>query len=204
LAADVLKDKSIAEKPAKLATYAGIVEYQSKYLHNQIDKLLRFAYTDSGQLHLDKEEVDVHELLKEAVNNLTPLINEKKAILEYHLDATTHKIKADKDYMLIVITNLLDNAIKYAKEPVIRISTVNNSKGIVFSVQDNGPGIEQSEMKKLFRKFYRVQNGDTYTTKGFGIGLSFVKTILDAHSGKIKIASTPGEGSTFIIEIPFY
>jgi two-component system phosphate regulon sensor histidine kinase PhoR len=204
LAADVLKDGAIASKPEKLGIYAGIVENQAHYLHNQIDKLLQFAYTESGQLHLDKKEVDLHLLIKEAVHNLAPLISEKKATLQYDLGAAPSSLLADRDYLLIVITNLLDNAIKYAREPVILISTFNSVRSLILSVRDNGIGIEQHELKKLFRKFYRVRRGDTYTTKGFGIGLSFVKKILDAHGGKIKIDTKPGEGSTFIMEIPFH
>ena len=204
LAAEVLKDETIASKPAKLSTYAGIVEYQAQYLHSQIDKLLQFAYTESGQLHLNKHNVDFHKLIEEAVNNLAPLISEKKAYIEYNLQATKSILEADKDYMLIVITNLLDNAIKYSKNPAITVLTTSNDNSLIFSVKDNGIGIEQNEVKKLFRKFYRVRSGDTYTTKGFGIGLSFVKTIVDAHNGKIKIETLPGHGSDFIIEIPFH
>ncbi|MEO6611250.1 MAG: HAMP domain-containing sensor histidine kinase [Chitinophagaceae bacterium] len=204
LAADVLKDDTISSRPEKLSTYAGIVENQAHYLHHQIEKLLQFANTESGHLHLDIQEVDIHDLVKEAVHNLAPLISEKKARLEYDLQAMPPVLRADRDYLLIVITNLLDNAIKYAREPVIRISTVTTTRSLLLSVKDNGIGIEQNELKKLFRKFYRVRRGDTYTTKGFGIGLSFVKKILDTHNGKIKIETKPGEGSIFIIELPFH
>jgi two-component system phosphate regulon sensor histidine kinase PhoR len=204
LAAEVLKDDTIAARPEKIHTYGSIVGNQAHYLHNQIEKLLRFAYTESGQLHLEKKEVDIHDLVKEAVHNLAPLISDKKARLEYDLRADPSVLSADRDYLLIVITNLLDNALKYAKEPVILISTAATSRGLILSVRDNGIGIEQHEVKKLFRKFYRVRKGDTYTTKGFGIGLSFVKKILDAHAGKIKIETRTGEGSIFIIEMPFH
>jgi two-component system phosphate regulon sensor histidine kinase PhoR len=202
LAADVLKDKNIIEKPDKLAIYAGIVEYQSHYLHSQIDKLLQFAYTESQKLWLKKETVNIHQLLRDAVINLEPLIGERKAVLQYELNATNPVLQADKNYILIVITNLLDNAIKYAKEPRILIATKNRNTSLIFSVTDNGIGIDEKEIKKLFKKFYRIRSEDTYTTKGFGLGLTFVKTILDAHRGKIKIESVPGRGSSFIVELP--
>ena len=203
LAADVLKSKAISEKPDKLAIYAGIVEYQAHYLHSQIDKLLQFAYTESRKLHLKKERVDIHQMIRDAVINLEPLIGERKAALHYQLNAINPVLQADKDYLLIVITNLLDNAIKYSKEPHITIATSNVNSNLQFLVTDNGIGIDKKEIKKLFKKFYRIRNGDTYTTKGFGLGLAFVKTILEAHNGKIKIESVPGKGSSFIVEIPF-
>ena len=202
LAAEVLKSDTIIEKPDKLAIYAGIVEYQAHYLHSQIDKLLQFAYTESRQLHLKKEMVDIHQLIRNAVINLEPLIGKKKAALQYELKATTPTLQADKDYILIVITNLLDNAIKYSKEPHILIATKSINGILQLSVTDNGIGIEEKEIKKLFKKFYRIRRGDTYITKGFGLGLAFVKTIIDAHGGKISIQSLPGKGSSFIVEFP--
>jgi two-component system, OmpR family, phosphate regulon sensor histidine kinase PhoR len=203
LAADVLKNKNIIEKPDKLVTYAGIVEYQANYLHSQIEKLLQFAYTESGKLHLKKEAVDIHQLIHESVINLAPLISDKNAELHYSLDAVNSIVQCDRNYMLIVITNLIDNAVKYSKYPVITIATRNDKQGLQFSIKDNGIGIEKRHIKKLFKKFYRVRSGDLYIAKGFGIGLTFVKKILDSHGGEIKIKSEPGEGSTFIVELPF-
>jgi two-component system phosphate regulon sensor histidine kinase PhoR len=203
LAADVLKNKNIIEKPDKLVTYAGIVEYQANYLHSQIEKLLQFAYTESGKLHLKKEAVDIHQLIHESVINLAPLISDKNAELHYSLNAVNSIVQCDRNYMLIVITNLIDNAVKYSKYPVITIATRNDKQGLQFSIKDNGIGIEKRHIKKLFKKFYRVRSGDLYIAKGFGIGLTFVKKILDSHGGEIKIESEPGKGSTFIVELPF-
>lgn len=202
LAADVLKNPAIIDKPEKLTTYAGIVEYQSAYLHGQIEKLLKFANIESRQLHLSKEKVNIHELIHEAVSNLAPLIGEKKAQLKLELNAESPFFVADRDYIIIVITNLLDNAIKYSKQPAIIIRTRNKGNSIIFSVSDNGIGIEKKQIKKIFRKFFRLRQGDTYAAKGFGIGLSFVKKIVAAHGGRIKIESTPGKGSDFTVELP--
>jgi two-component system, OmpR family, phosphate regulon sensor histidine kinase PhoR len=202
LAADVLKDENIASKPGRLATYAGIVEYQSNYLHSQINKLLQFAYAESGKLHLKKEPVDIHELIHEAVNNLAPLISEKKARLDYKFEAAKHVLQADRDYILIVITNLVDNALKYSGNPEIIISTQSDNEWVTIAVKDNGIGIAEGEMKKLFRKFYRVRMGDVYATKGFGLGLAFIRRILRAHKGKILVESKEGTGSIFTIKLP--
>ena len=202
LAADVLSDESILSKPAKLATYAGIVKYQAGYLQSQIERLLKFAYTESRQLHLKKEDTNIHELILEAAANLEPLISKKEVQIHYALNAANPVVKAGRNYMLIVITNLLENAIKYSKEPHVSVATKDGKQGFFFSVTDNGIGIDKKEIKKVFLKFYRAGSGDTYTTKGFGLGLAFVKMILDAHGGKIKVESTPGTGSIFSVELP--
>ena len=202
LAADVLKNPAIIEKPEKLATYAGIVGYQAAYLQSQTEKLLNFAYTESRQLHFTKEKVNIHELVEEAVNNLAPLIQERKALITLELNAEDPFLSANKDYLIIVIINLLDNAIKYSKEPRIVIITKNNDDRIILSVKDNGIGIEKDQIKKVFDKFFRIRKEDTYTSKGFGLGLSFVKKIVTAHGGKIKVESEPGKGSDFTVELP--
>lgn len=202
LAADVLKNPAITEKPEKLATYAGIVEYQAAYLKSQTEKLLNFAYTESRQLNFSKEKVNIHELVQDAVNNLAPLIQERSAKIELDLNAEDPFLVANKDYLIIVIINLLDNAIKYSKEPRITIATKNTGGRMIVSVKDNGVGIEKKQIKKVFKKFFRIRKEDTYISKGFGIGLSFVKKIVAAHDGKIKVESEPGKGSNFTIELP--
>jgi len=202
LAADVLKDPEISKKPDKLATYAGIVEYQSAYLHTQIENLLRFANAESHHLRLRKEKINLHELIEEAITNLTPLIIEKRASLKFHPCSSDPCLMADRDYLVIVIMNLIDNAVKYSKDPTVSITTKNTTGFIDLSIQDNGVGIEPKELKNIFKKFFRLQNGEIYPAKGFGIGLSFVKKIVKAHGGLIKVMSSPGRGSNFIIELP--
>ncbi|MEI9942961.1 MAG: HAMP domain-containing sensor histidine kinase [Chitinophagaceae bacterium] len=203
LAADVLKNPAIVDKPEKLATYAGIVEYQSGYLQHQIEKLLKFANAEASHLHLSKEKVNIHALIEEAVANLTPLINQSNTQLTFEFNAKDPFLIADKDYLVIVITNLIDNAIKYSRSPKILIHTGNTANSLFFSIKDNGIGIESKNINKIFKKFFRFHKGDeTYPAKGFGIGLSFVKKIVDAHGGKIKVDSSPGTGSEFTIELP--
>lgn len=202
LAADVLKNPGIADKPEKLATYANIVGHQSSYLHSQIEKLLKFAHAESRQLHLDKKRTNIHDLIREAVAYLTPLIDERKSQVTLELNANNPWLVADHEYLVIVITNLIDNAIKYSKDPVITIRTASTDDSVILSVQDNGIGIEKNQINMIFEKFFRVRQGETYTAKGFGIGLSFVKKIINAHNGKIKIESIPSRGSNFTIELP--
>lgn len=203
LASEVLGKPTIVEQPRKLTTYAGIVAHQSHHLRNQIERLLRLAFTDSTGIQLDREEVDIHSLIEEAVTNLDPLIQEKKAVIRYDLQATEVSIKADRNYLIIVLVNLIDNALKYARDPEVRIATRRTSNQLAISVSDNGMGIEKKYLKKIFRKFYRIKKEDIYNSKGFGIGLSFVKQIMEQHGGTIRAESEPGQGSTFTIYLPY-
>lgn len=204
LAADVLKNPSIVEKPEKLNTYANIVKHQSNYLQSQIERLLQFAHTESRRLHLTKEKVNIHDLVQEAVSNLAPLIAEKNSQLTLELGASDPFLEADRDYLIIVITNLIDNAIKYARQPSIVITTKNAGNRLSFTVKDNGTGIESKQIKNIFNKFTRVKNGETYSAKGFGLGLSFVKKIVTAHGGEVKVKSIPSKGSEFTIVLPIH
>lgn len=202
LAAEVLKEQSINTKPEKLATYADIVAQQAEHLRKQIETLLKYSNTEAEKLHLRIEKLNVHDIVKSAVANLEPLITKTNAVLTLELNAADPFLQGDKDYLVIVIVNLIDNAIKYSRDPKIIVETANSNGKILLSVSDNGIGIPQKQIKKIFKKFYRFHQGDTYQAKGFGIGLSFVRKIVLAHDGKIKIESIPGIGSKFIIELP--
>lgn len=202
LAAAVLANPATANKPDKLARYASIVQYQGKYLQDQIERLLRHTQSETNSLRLHKQPVDLHELIQEALNNLHPLIGEKNAQIDCLLDADHHVLLADKGYLLVVITNLVENALKYSLHPQIIIQTKNEDNRIVFSVKDNGRGIEKRYRQKIFRKFYRVPVKDEMPARGFGLGLAFVKRIVLAHSGSIKVDSIPGIGSDFQTSLP--
>jgi two-component system phosphate regulon sensor histidine kinase PhoR len=202
LAAEVLEKPDIAQKPERLSKYAAIVKYQGKYLQDQIERLLRQAYSESNNLQLHKKNVNLHHLIEEAVNNLQPLIEEKKASIQFEFEATESELLADHGYLLIVVTNLVENALKYSKDPRVIIHTENDDNEIILSVKDNGRGIDKKYFHKIFRKFYRVPNGEQIAARGFGLGLSFSKRIVEAHHGKIKVESIPGIGSNFIITVP--
>ena len=202
LAAEVLTNPTTARRPEKLARYAAIVQYQGNYLQEQIERLLRHAYSESNSLHLKKRKTDLHEVIEEALNNLHTLVSSRHARVSNCLRAEDPFIIADKGYLLIVITNLIENALKYAKDPEILISTRNNSSGIFLSVKDNGKGIEKKYRNKIFKKLYRVPNGEQVSERGFGLGLAFVKRIVQAHRGRIAVKSTPGVGSEFEIFLP--
>ena len=202
IAADVLQQPNIAEKPDRMKNYASIIGEQTTHLQAQVQRLLEIAYTDRSKLPLEKESLDANELLQQAINDLHPLIEQKNVVINTSFTQTGNIINADKAYLLLTFINLIENAIKYAVHPVIDISTVEEGSDLLIAIKDNGIGIAKEHQKKIFERFYRIPEGELHTAKGFGLGLNFVKKVIDAHNGKIEVDSEPGKGSTFIISIP--
>ncbi len=202
IAADVLQQPNIAEKPDRMKNYANIIGEQTSHLQAQVQRLLEIAYTDRSSLPIEKEQLDVNALIQQAINDLHPLIEQKNVTITTSFASSGHIINADKSYLLLALINLVENAIKYSRTPVIIISTADNGSEFYISVKDNGIGIAKEHQKKIFERFYRVPEGELHTVKGFGLGLNFVKKVIDAHGGKIEIESEPGKGSTFMIKIP--
>ncbi len=202
IAADVLQQKNIIEKPDKLKNYAGIINEQTLHLQSQVQRLLEIAYTDRSRLPLEKEKFDVNALIKESINDLQPLIEQKNAIVKTNFSTGEAIIHADKSYLRLCLINLIENAIKYADAPVIEIRTNTEANHLNIAITDNGIGIAAVHQKKIFERFYRIKDGELHTHKGFGLGLSFVKKVVDTHKGKIEVSSEPGLGSIFTIKLP--
>lgn len=202
IAADVLKQKNIVEKPDKLQNYAGIIHEQTSHLQSQVERLLEIAYTDRSSLPLEKEKFNLNLLIKESINDLQPLIEQKHAIVNTNFPMPDMIINADKSYLRLCLINLIENAIKYAATPVIDVSTRMESHFFCIDVKDNGIGIATEHQKKIFDRFYRITDGELHTSKGFGLGLNFVKKVIDTHKGKIEVSSEPGKGSNFTIKLP--
>lgn len=202
VASDVLQQKNILEKPERLKNYAGIISDQTSHLQAQVQRLLEIAYTDRSSLPLEKENFDINMLIREAINDLQPLIEQKNASINTNFEIPSIMIKADRSYLRLCFINLIENAIKYSSNPVIRINTRLKGSDIVISVKDNGIGIAKVHQKKIFDRFYRIKEGELHTSKGFGLGLNFVKKVIDTHNGKIELESEPGKGSDFTIIIP--
>jgi len=198
----VLQQKNIVEKPERLSNYAGIISEQTSHLQAQVQRLLEIAYTDRSSLPLEKENFEVNTLIREAINDLQPLVEQKNAVIKTSFSIPEILVKADRSYLRLCFINLIENAIKYASAPVIQVSTGLKGTDLVVSVADNGIGIAQEHQKKIFDRFYRITEGELHTSKGFGLGLNFVKKVIDTHNGKIELESEPGKGSTFTIIIP--
>lgn len=200
ISSDLISNPKVLEKPDTILKYANIIKTQNNRLKNQIDKVLQMAVMDRGKLKLSKESVDLHQILREAVQNFS-LREEAKISCE--LDAQTPLLLADKVHLTNIIYSLLDNATKYTeKPPEIFIQTRQHKQQVILSIQDNGIGISKEHQRKIFDKFFRVPTGNVHNVKGFGLGLNYVKLIIKAHKWRIGLESTPGVGSTFTIKMP--
>lgn len=203
LASEMLKNKSVAENPGKRDRYAQIIHDENKRLGNQVEKVLQMAVMDKGDLNLNIQDISVNDLILKAVDKVNLQIESKHGKLETDFSENDLVIEADQLHFTNIIFNLLDNAIKYSKEiPEIKIASNDLGDRVAISVSDKGIGMNKDEKKRIFEKFYRVSTGNIHDVKGFGLGLSYVKAILDAHGGSIKLLSQPGKGSTFIVIFP--
>jgi two-component system phosphate regulon sensor histidine kinase PhoR len=184
--------------------YIQIIGDENHRLGEMAEKILQTAILEKGNLHLRPEAIDMHELISDAIHKIAIQIEIRDGIITESLLADHPVIKADKVHLSNVIFNLLDNANKYSpRKPQIMVSTVDAENGIYISVHDKGMGISKANLKKIFEKLYRVPTGDVHNVKGFGLGLSYVKFIVEKHGGSISVESDPGKGSTFTMFLPY-
>lgn len=202
IASEVLSQDSIARQPDRLERYAAIIHNQTEHLQNQVERLLRTASIDSKDLPIRKEPIDAQKLIEEALSKVQPLIDQKKARVEVKMEDAGGTVEADRAHLELALVNLLENALKYSADPHIVVQSGHFEDDFFISVKDNGVGIEKQYLKNIFKKFYRVPTGDIHNVKGFGLGLNFVKRIIDAHKGKIQVNSLPGIGTEFRLFIP--
>ena len=203
VSAEVLKDPGIIHQPERLRNYAGIIEKENIRLKQQVERVLLMARLDKEAMDLKKERVDVHQIIVDSIRHHTMALQERKGVVDSQLAATQFNIEADKYHLTSVFNNLIDNAIKYCKEiPHITIRTSDRGQGCLIEVMDNGIGISQEHQRRVFKKFYRVPTGNIHDVKGFGLGLSYAKTVVEAHGGEISLESELGKGCSFRIYIP--
>jgi two-component system phosphate regulon sensor histidine kinase PhoR len=202
LGLEVLSNPNIISQPEKIAKYTAVMRTQTDYLKHHLENLMLVIRADARILRFKKEKVIINNLVKDAVHQLSMVASQKNATFEFHLEGHDTPIQADRNNMFLVIVNLLSNAIKYSKLPHIILTTTVEGGNYVLRVQDNGIGIEAKYMKNLFRKFYRVPSGDKHDTKGLGLGLYFVKKIIEMHNGSVEVKSEVNKGSEFKLIIP--
>ena len=203
LSTEVLKDPGIVTQPERLLNYTTIIEKENSRLKQHVERVLQMARLDKEDIGLKKESVDVHGIIQDALKNNAHLLEECNGEVALHFKAANSIVKADRLHLTNVFNNLIDNAIKYSEgAPLISISTKTEGRCISIEVKDNGIGISAENQKRVFQKFFRVSTGNVHDVKGFGLGLSYVKTVVEAHKGTIKLESAPGKGSTFTIALP--
>ena len=204
LAVEALQDQQVAQHPEFLARYLGIIREENARLGSQVEKVLQIATLDKKDFQLTLEPINLHEIIQKAAVSILPVVQKREGTITQHLNATQPIISADRHHLTNIITNLIDNANKYSPEsPVITIRTENNTQGITLSVTDQGMGMSKEELSRVFEKFYRVPTGNRHDVKGFGLGLSYVKSMVEAHQGRVLATSTLGKGSTFTVYLPY-
>jgi two-component system phosphate regulon sensor histidine kinase PhoR len=204
LACEVLSDKTIQKSPERVDNFIKMIGDENKRLSVLVENILQTAILDKGELKLRIQDVNIHSIIENVIVNIRLQVENKEGDLITNLSARNPIIKGDRLHITNIIFNLVDNALKYSIEkPEIKISTKNNYSGILITVEDNGIGISKENQKRIFDTMYRVPTGNIHNVKGFGLGLSYVKTVVEKHGGTISVDSTLGKGSIFTIALPF-
>jgi len=203
LALDAIKNPKIINDNEKVLRYVKMIRDENKRMHTQVENVLRISKLDKNQLDVSKDKVDIHDIIEEAITHIDLLVKNKNGTIKIDLGAGFTEVLANEFHLTNVIVNILDNAIKYSEDtPKIDISTVNTNKQIIIKIKDKGIGMSKNVQKNVFKKFYREERGNIHNVKGHGLGLSYVKKIIEIHQGEIHVESEKGIGSTFIVKLP--
>lgn len=203
LASEALQEESVYSSRETMLRYVGVIQQESKRLGIQVEKVLQLASMDKESISFDKKEVIMNSIITVAVDRAIFQIEEKRGELKVQLLDSNLEIVADETHLANAIFNLLDNAIKYsAGPPKIELSAIADNDRIIINIKDNGIGLSKNQQEDIFEKFYRVPTGNLHDVKGFGLGLNYVKYVIEGHKGKINVSSKLGKGSTFSLELP--
>jgi len=204
VSSEVLMNPDISKNPKRLREYANIIYDENNRLKTQVERVLQMAVLEKGDFQLKKSSTDMHGLIKEVATKFELEIKNRNGSLNLMLSAESFNVKVDVVHITNVLSNLLDNAIKYSPESLeIAITTGVRKDGLVIVIADKGLGLSTEEQKHVFDQFYRVQTGDIHDVKGFGLGLNYVNIMVKAHGGRIDVQSEKGRGSTFELWLPF-
>jgi two-component system phosphate regulon sensor histidine kinase PhoR len=203
LAIDSIRNPKIIGDRDKVIRYSEMIRQENKRMHAQVENVLRISKLEKNQLDLSKDVIDLHDIIEDAVSHVSLIIRDRGGSIKKNLEAKQTEILASRFHMTNVITNILDNAIKYSNEaPKIKIETVNAGSNVVLKITDNGIGMSKNVQRKVFNKFYREETGNIHNVKGHGLGLSYVKSIVEKHQGHVYLESEKGKGSTFTVKLP--
>lgn len=203
LALDAIKNPKIFDDKEKVSRYLQMIRDENKRMHAQVENVLQISKLDKKELDIVKEQADIHQIIENAVEHVHLIIEARQGSLTRHFHAQRTTALLNDMHFTNVIVNILDNAIKYSPdEPLIDIYTENVKDFIMIKIRDRGLGMSKTTLKRIFEKFYREHTGDIHNVKGHGLGLAYVKRIIDDHNCHIYVESEKGKGSTFIIKMP--
>ena len=204
LAADTITNSKVIKDEVSIRHFIGMIKKENNRMNKKVETILQIASLDKKEIEFKYENVSIHTIIEHALETIEIQVHQRNGKIKLSLNAEHPFIYGDGEHLTNLVNNLLDNAIKYSPEsPEIIITTGNNEKGIILSVEDKGIGMTKAVQSKIFERFYRQSSGNVHDVKGFGLGLNYVRSIIEAHKGNITVYSEPGKGSRFEIFLPF-
>lgn len=205
LAVDAMRNEKVLQDKEKISYFSSIIKEENQRMNRQVETILKASQLEKQEVELNLKSINVHDVIKDVVDNFALQLQDKKGQAELLLNASNDLINADEVHFANLINNLVDNAVKYARDDTplrLKITTQSNEKNLLIKVEDNGIGMSKETVKRVFERFYRAHTGNIHNVKGFGLGLSYVKTMVVAHGGHINVESTLGKGSAFTVQLP--
>ncbi|RYY62025.1 MAG: HAMP domain-containing histidine kinase [Chitinophagaceae bacterium] len=207
LAVDAMKNEKVLQDRTKISYFSSIIKEENQRMNRQVETILKASQLERQEVDLNMQPLHVHKVITDVVENFALQLHEKQGSAELSLQAANDLINADEVHFSNLINNLIDNAVKYSKENVplkIKLTTTSSDKLLTIRVEDNGIGMSKETIKRVFERFYRAHTGNLHNVKGFGLGLSYVKTMVEGHGGAVRVDSVLGRGSIFIVDFPLY
>jgi two-component system phosphate regulon sensor histidine kinase PhoR len=205
LAVDAIRNDKVMADKEKISYFSGIIKDENNRMNKQVETILQSALLDKEDIQVKQQPIHVHDILEAITDNFELQLKERNAHVELALEASNDVVEADELHFTNMLSNLFDNAVKYSRPdvpPEIRVSTQDIGTGIRIGIQDNGIGMNKETVSRIFERFYRAHTGNVHNVKGFGLGLSYVKSVVDAHQGTIRVDSSPGKGTLFTVDVP--
>jgi len=204
VASDSITNEKVVKDPERIRYFADMIKKENTRMNRQVEDILTIARLDRKEFDFNWEAIDVHDLISDAVEGIKLQVEKRGGKIDLDLKAANSMVTTDKNHCTNVVYNLIDNANKYSPDaPVIKVSTKNLTRGVLISVEDKGTGMNKSVQARIFERFYRQTSGNIHNVKGFGLGLSYVKAVVEANKGTINVNSEPGMGSKFDVFLPF-
>jgi len=204
LAADTIVNSRVIKDETSIRHFIGMIKKENSRMNKKVETILQIASLDKKEIEFRFENISLHTVIERAIETIEIQVHQRKGKIKLSLNAEQPFIYGDSEHLSNLVSNLLDNAIKYSPEmPQIALATNNIEKGVIFSVEDKGIGMTKAVQSKIFERFYRQSSGNIHDVKGFGLGLNYVRSIIEAHKGSINVFSEPGKGSRFEIFLPF-
>lgn len=203
LALDAIRNPKVIDDKEKVIRYLTMIKEENKRMHAQVENVLRISKLEKNELNISKDRINLHDLVSEAIAHMKLLVEDRQGYIKTFFEADKFSVLANKSHFTNVIVNVLDNAIKYSPNaPKIEVYTENVGTNILLKVKDHGSGMSKAAAKRVFEKFYREHTGNIHNVKGHGLGLAYVKRIVEDHQGYVSVESEKEKGSTFTIKLP--